>query len=121
MRTNMVVIQLTERVADLNRLITTGPDRDQGYRAAGKLFELGQVGFGRCRQVRHTGCRTDVALPTIKLLINRLTVMQDVSVAREFFQKLPLVRIGRANLDAVEFVQNIEFGDRQSGQPIEAY
>src|SRR3954451_11708129 len=102
-------------------LLATGPDPDQHDRHADEVGDETQVVARRDRQVARAARGADVLAPAGKLRVLADRVMQDGLVVRKGVERrLLLAAIARAHLDALEAAEDVELGDDERRERVDA-
>ena len=104
----------------VDRLLAIGANGDEGNPHAGELLDEVDVILGLARQVIEAAAAGDVLLPTGNLDVLGLSVIEDALVLGDGGVRDAIALVGGADLDGVEAAEDIELGDREVRQAVDA-
>src|SRR5579875_987744 len=106
---------------EADELLAAGTHADQLDGHADLLRQEGDVLARRRGQVRQRGCARQVGAPARQLLVDRRHLVQHRLVVRRVGVPLASGLVGHAHLDRVEGVEDVELGEGDLRQRIEAH
>src|SRR5512134_2295500 len=112
-------VSSTERVPADDRLVPLGPHGNQGNLHAGYLFEDADVLLGGFRQVAQLLGGGDILLPPLHLLVDGLRLLEFGEREGNLVPPRPSDLVGDADLDPRQTRQDVELGERESGEAVQ--
>src|SRR5690606_14392750 len=105
---------------DLDHLGPLRPHRHPSDRHPDPLRDVLDVGACFRREVAEAASPADVRLPAGQLFVYRLALVEDPLLAGELGEYLPLVPVGDRHLDGVERREDVELGQEEPGERVDA-